>query len=447
MTTAPPTDTGTSPFDLPVLAELPELATALQALVAADRALTVAVDQLVRLRSSGLVEAATGVGLDGWLGIVARRTGSDRRMLLTVADTLGRLPQLHRCFAAGELSWAQLRAVVLQVHQLTGIDEVALDTALAGAATEAVGLDPDALAGMVRWIVADLSPDPTTDRDRPIDQRLVLQPRLDGTGGAVIGELGPVGFAALDTATRPPTGSDRPAHHRAEALTELCLTATTGPGPTAGPTGDAATARLRPGVHRTHLLVRADLTTLLGLDDQPAQLLTTLAGGAMWTDAPTARQLATTATSLRLIVTDRGRTVGVGRRTRDVPHWLRDAILAFHDTCTFPGCTHPALTADTDHATPWNRGGTTDADNLAPLCPHHNRAPHRHTWHLEQHPDGTRHWHHPATGLTTTTRPGRPPPRPPPAGPADPGPRSARAGPPAPPHPAGPDATPDPPTT
>lgn len=389
------------PFGLPVLAELPELATALQALVAADRALVTAIDHLVRLRTSGLVEAATGVGLDGWLGIVARRTGSDRRMLLTVAETLGRLPQLHRCFSAGELSWAQLRVVVLQVHRWCDqVDTAELDTALAGAVSAAEDLEPDALASMVRWVVADRLPDEVRV-ERPVDERLILQPRLDGTGGGVVGELGPVGFAALDAATRPPSGADRPGRHRAQALTALCLDA--------GSRTDGGGGQGTGSGSRVHLLLRAELDTLLGLDDRPAQLLTSLAGGAMWTDADTARDLAATAGSMRLIVTRDGATVGIGRSSRDVAASLRDAVLSLHDTCTAPGCTRPSLTADVDHARPWAEGGTTDVGNLAPLCPHHNRGAGRRAWQVDQRPDGTRVWHHPATGLTTTTRPDRPP--------------------------------------
>ncbi len=443
--TAPPTTTtvepclaaptegrGEAPFDLPVLAELPELATALQALVAADRAIATAVDQLVHLRRSGLIEAATGVGLDGWLSIVARRTGSDRRMLLTVAETLLRLPHLHRCFAAGELSWAQLRTVVLQVHRLRDVDDDELDSALAGAVADAAELEPDALASLVRWIVADLAQE-HSPAIAPVDERLVLQPRLDGSGGAVVGELGPVGFAALDGATRPGPDAVEPACARAARLTDLCLHADAGHGDGDGTRG---TSRAR-----VHVLLRAEIDTLLGLDEGPAQLLTGLAGGAMWTDAVTARELASVASSVRLIVTRDGAPVGIGRRSRDVTDWLRDAVLAVHDTCTAPGCLRPALTADVDHATEWTAGGTTDVGNLGPLCAHHNRAATRRAWRVRQRADGSRRWQHPATGLATTTRPDRPPahrdrPRRRPATTTEPA-----TGPPAPPHPAGPDAT------
>lgn len=124
-----------APFELPVLDEMPDLAGALHALQAADQAQATTIDRLVRLHPTGLVETATGVGLDGWLTIIARRTRTDRRMLLCVVEICARLPHLHACFAAGELSWAQLRTLVLQTHQLPRTLDEQLDTAL-DAATE-----------------------------------------------------------------------------------------------------------------------------------------------------------------------------------------------------------------------------------------------------------------------------------------------------------------------
>ena len=318
----------------PVLAELPELAHVLERLSAADRALASALDTLIALRGSGLVEAATGVDVEAWLSIVARRTATDRRMLVTAADVCRRLPHLHRAFSEGALSWAQLRHIVCQVHRLPVALDERLDSALVGAVEACADLEPDALLRMVRWVLVDLAPDEPAE-DAPVTERLVLQPRLDGTGGAVHGELGAVGFAALDAATAPGP-SPEPAATRASRLTDLCL----------------RRSRDAEGPTDVHMLLRVELETLLGLVNRPGQLLTTLAGGAMWTDAAMARQLAAEAGSMRLIVTDRGAPAGVGRRRREPPEWLREAILALHDTCTEPGCPIAARTCDVDHARP-----------------------------------------------------------------------------------------------
>jgi hypothetical protein len=49
----------------------------------------------------------------------------------------------------------------------------------------------------VDWTLAELAADDgTSDQAAPEQDVLVLQPRLDGTGGTLWGNLGPVGFAA-----------------------------------------------------------------------------------------------------------------------------------------------------------------------------------------------------------------------------------------------------------
>lgn len=269
--------------------------------------------------------------------------------------------------------------------------------------------------------MADHSPDISEIAEVSRRDRLVLQPRLDGSGGTVTGDLGPIGFAALDTATAPAPAGLRPGRdlvgqnpatevvqanartageRRAARLIDLCL---------AGPGGEAAAPKL---------LCRVELDTLLG-GRVPAQLLTTLAGGKVDANAATARRLTDRyGADLRLVITNRGSVVGVGRATRQPPGWLTDAMLAVHDTCTEPGCSTAATVCDLDHAISYADGGATDADNLAPLCASTNRGPDRRRWDVTQTADGARTWRHRRTGLTTRTLPAtwrpadrRPPPR------------------------------------
>lgn len=438
---------------LPVLDEVPELAAALTDLRAADRATARAVDLLVRLRTSGTVETATGVDVDTWLALVARTVRSDRRVLRTVVDTLSRLPGLRAAFVDGRLNWGQVRRLVLQLRdarvRLDATTDRELLTTLEAAGPDR---DPDGLDGELRWTVWQLAPDASERALTDVTERLLLQPRLDGTGGSVVGELGATGFAALETVTRPEAGCpDRPAR-RAARLTDLCLEVRDGDRTSSDPTTDGPSSPGAPDRPRRNVRVvlRADLETLLGLTSGPSQLLTGLAGGAVHVDAATARDLAEHASDLRLVITADGAPVGVGRRSRSAPGWLRDALLAGHTTCTHPGCPQPALTADVDHARPWADGGSTDVANLAPLCAHHNRAPERRRWQVRQTRDGRRRWAHRRTGLSATTAPDVPPPRRRrtadapgrrslPASRSDAARRSAP--PPRPPHPAGPGAT------
>jgi hypothetical protein len=114
---------------------------------------------------------------------------------------------------------------------------------------------------------------------------------------------------------------------------------------------------------------------------------------------------------LRTIIVDHGTVVGVGRQTRRPPGWLTDIVAALHDTCTGPLCDRPARGAQLDHAVPWwptgpdQPPGTTDVDNIGPLCRTTNQDKEAAGWLATQTADGRRRWHHPRTGLTTTSIP------------------------------------------
>jgi hypothetical protein len=434
----------TPPFGLPVLAEVPELAAVLEDLVAVDRILARALEGIIRLQDHSVSESATGLPLERWLAAIARRTGSDRRMLTTAASACRRLPSLRAAFGRGRLSWAQVRTVALKIERLPRHLDDRVDAAIADALEAAPDTDPDALVRVIGWslqaIEADTAPDTPPAGEPPADW-LALQPRLDATGGEVHGDFGAEGFALLDAALNtgpPPAGRTRTglgadvdretsragaryfARQRAERLKQLCRTGTTVSGPDGGPDGAADGAGSDPDgglsdIPGNQTLLRADLDTILSR--MPAALLTRLTGGRLHVDAATARRLMDTyGTRLRLVLVDHGRIVGVGRASRQPPGWLAEATLALHDTCTEPGCQIAARDCDLDHARPWadrDRPGRTDTDQLAPLCATANHDKETAGWTVTQQPDGTRTWTHRRTGLTTTTLPAtwRPPPR------------------------------------
>jgi hypothetical protein len=410
------------PFGLPVLSEVPQLAMLLEDLRKVDRLLVDVVDAVLALEDSGLAEATTGLGIDTWLTIVGRRTGADTRMLRTTATVMRRAPTLHTAFRAGRVSWAQVRSVVLAVRPLPSTLDDAIDAAIADAVTNAgPDTEPDALTRTIRWHLAALEPTGAEQDQTAADEAeyLAMQPRLDGTGGRVWGDLGPANFALLDAALnlgatgrdadedgrRPIATAGRQRLHR--LIDHLERSLALGSGPTS-PTSKSGAMRSRP-----QLLLRADLSTLLDRDQTPGVLLTTLLGGHVRVTAAAARALIETrGADLRtVILDDTGAVVGIGRRGRLPPGWLADATLALHDTCTHPGCGIAARASETDHARPWHRvrpddpAGRTDIDQLAPGCRHHNHTKEASGWIVTQRPDGTRRWHHPRTGLTTRTLP------------------------------------------
>ena len=436
---------GTAPFGLPVLAEIPGLATVLEQLREADRLIARALEGILLLQDHTDVAGVTGVGLDSWVMTIARRTRADARMLLAAAEMLRRLPTLRASFQEGRMSWAQVRAVALKARPLPRSLDDCVDQAIAAALEGTGGSEPDAITRVISWSLAALQPTSAARTERREQERefLGMQPRLDGSGGRLWGEFGATSWAVIDAAlntrtTREPgstgvqagtaDGHDVPADRaqvdgrsRAAQLVDALERGLAGgteddrqqATPPTMSDRDAATRRRRPSASRPQLLLRADLDTLLDRAQTPGVLLTGLLGGQVRVSAPTARRLLEErGADLRTVILDQtGGVVGVGRRVRVAPGWLRDATLALHDTCSAPGCGAPARTSEIDHARPWRPArpddlpGDTNIAELAPLCAVHNQHKERDGWKVRQTTDGRRTWTHQRSGLTTRTVP------------------------------------------
>jgi hypothetical protein len=72
--------------------------------------------------------------------------------------------------------------------------------------------------------------------------------------------------------------------------------------------------------------------------------------------------------------------VGIGRVSRNVPHWLRRRVLERdNDMCFFPGCERKSF-LQIHHVQFWTRGGPTDLDFLLPVCNFHHPYFHELRW-------------------------------------------------------------------
>jgi len=130
----------------------------------------------------------------------------------------------------------------------------------------------------------------------------------------------------------------------------------------------------RPGKPLAEVVINA--ATLLGLDDQPAELV-----GHGPIPADLARRIAADAT-WRRILTDpvSGTVLDYGRSTYRPPAALADYVRARDRVCRFPTCQTPASRSDLDHQRSFRRnGGETKSDNLWALCRHHHRLKDQHT--------------------------------------------------------------------
>lgn len=161
---------------------------------------------------------------------------------------------------------------------------------------------------------------------------------------------------------------------------------------------------LRPRVVQPRVNVTVPVLSLLGLDDEPAEL-----EGYGPIDAEAARRLAGHAPSLRRILVhpETGAALSYGRETYRAPADLDGFVRVRDGRCRFPGCARRAGYADLDHTTAWQHGGRTDASNLAALCRHHHRLKHESGWRVAQEPRGVMRWTSPV-GHVLRTLPERP---------------------------------------
>ncbi len=99
-----------------------------------------------------------------------------------------------------------------------------------------------------------------------------------------------------------------------------------------------------------------------------------------------------------------GTTIGIGRRSRTVPDWLRRHIEARDGTCRFPGCERPIR--HVHHARHWTRDlGPTDSPNLSGLCWAHHHLVHEGRWEVTGDADGELTFTSPLGRRLTSRRP------------------------------------------
>ena len=199
--------------------------------------------------------------------------------------------------------------------------------------------------------------------DDDADTILVHTQHCTACADDIPAEIGPARAAALRGLVFAGTDHDTPAHDITHDTTAKRDSATTSDGTTVeAPATAASAARTSRRSRRGELQVVIDLTTLLGLADNPALL----AGQPV--PAGLAREMATECGSLRRIVTDPvdGHLLDYGTRTY-LPQALKDHIAARDGTCRAPGCNQPAGRCEMDHVTPFPHGPSA-VGNTTMLC-------------------------------------------------------------------------------
>lgn len=166
-----------------------------------------------------------------------------------------------------------------------------------------------------------------------------------------------------------------------------------------------ATTTSQPGAtssRQSTINLTVDLTTLIGLNNNPAEL-----AGFGPVIADIARQTLTNnpdATwQYTLTDPDSQRPIASGITRRRPTTAQHRSITSQNPSCIFPGCRMPATDSDIDHRQPHAQFGPTIVDNLAPLCRHDHRLKHDHGWQHQPLPNGNHQWTSPLGNTYTTT--------------------------------------------
>jgi Domain of unknown function (DUF222) len=136
------------------------------------------------------------------------------------------------------------------------------------------------------------------------------------------------------------------------------------------------------------IVVSAD--TLLGLDDEPADL----AGYGAITAETARRYAADESGTWRRLLTDpdTGALLDIGKDSYRPAQRLRDFVLARDGVCCFPTCNQPGYRCEFEHIIAFSNGGQTSRCGGALACKRHNLCKINTGWQYRRLPDDSYLW-------------------------------------------------------
>jgi len=338
--------------------ELAETIVQLHALLQATKVQLLAAIECFAEREAFAEDGA--VSMAGWLTERLAVSGSRASAWATVAHSLGSLPALSAKYAAGELTFDQVKPLSRVATAET--DEMLADRALGLSVSQC-----EQLARRARPVTlaeANVDHEDRFFRFRWRRRKLCYWGEASDVDGATL--LNALFKAADDSPVDPETDSYEPLELRmADALVGLASVRL----------GDYAEAG------RATVICHIDANALAGLDGE-AELD---AGPAI--AAATARRICCDS-RFQIVLEQNGKAIGLGRRVRTVPPWLARQLKRRDSGCRFPGCGRVHF-LHAHHIVHWADGGPTDADNLVMLCSKHHRVLHERHWRILGDPHGS----------------------------------------------------------
>jgi hypothetical protein len=137
--------------------------------------------------------------------------------------------------------------------------------------------------------------------------------------------------------------------------------------------------------------LKVDLTTLAGLDDNPAEIP---GWGPVISDIARKVAHAQTKSQWRALATDpeTGQPVALVTTRRRPTAEQRRMVEAIDPECVFPTCPMDFASCDINHEIPWAETHHTTVDELEPLCRHHHVGHHKRGWKLKRLQPGIHQW-------------------------------------------------------
>jgi hypothetical protein len=311
-----------------------------------------------------------------WLQLRCGLLASTAREWVRVAEALQDLPAIAGVFATGAVSWDQVRHAVR--FAVPGTDAVVAD--------ELGRWSAEQVAEVAREHKAR-----DEDDDREAERRRRVRFRNDHKRGGVwingwlpFADAEPLRVGLERDAERlgpdPATGLwDALECRMADALVTL------------GAAGLAADGDL----DRATVVVHVDHDILHGHAEGNA----TTEGGS-WISAESARRLACDGHVEWVIEGPDGAPVGIGRRSRTIPRWLRRLVRKRDRRCRCCGGPIHQI----HHLVFWEHLGPTDLDNLVGLCWGCHRRVHEGGWTITGQPDSTLVFRDPYGATVTSDR-------------------------------------------
>jgi hypothetical protein len=303
-------------------------------------------------------KADGATSMAAWLTYRYNLASATAHQWVTVATSLEELPALRAAYIAGAVSFEQLRYAVTFA---TPVDD-----------TQLADLLPGLNVAQVRAMAAARRPLPDDDAaEAHLRRSLRLRPDRSGHGSRMSGFLPTEQAAVVEQALSrraeamppdPESGLRHPYDSRcADALVELC----------AEDLAEVADASSSPDASVVVIHVQDDVVD--GVREGNGMV-----DGEPITATAVQRLLCDTKIEFH-IDNEHGQTVGIGRKSKTPPRWLRRRVLHRDGgCCRWPGCCRPVR--HIHHIRHWTRGGPTDATNLIGLCWFHHHLVHEGRW-------------------------------------------------------------------